>query len=122
MNLASMIGNAAAVCTTFAFVPQLGKIRRQGGDDLSYPMLVLYLTGILLWLVYGFMIHAAEVIWANAATAVLVATAMVMKAMMARRLSAAKAAGVRSSSAPDEARRGGVLESAHRAQVPSEPA
>lgn len=68
------------MCTTAAFVPQILKIRRQGGGDLSYSMLLLYLTGIILWLVYGLMLRAAAVIWANAATSVLVAIAIVLKA------------------------------------------
>jgi len=80
MPIAGLVGGVAAVCTTVAFIPQILKIRRQGGRDLSYPMLFLYLTGIVLWLVYGLMIHAAAVIWANAATAFLIAVALVLKA------------------------------------------
>jgi MtN3 and saliva related transmembrane protein len=80
MELLAYVGTAAAICTTTAFIPQILKIRRQGGNDLSYPMLCLYLTGILLWLAYGVMIHAAAVIWANAATALLVLVALVLKA------------------------------------------
>jgi MtN3 and saliva related transmembrane protein len=80
MELFGYIGGVAAVCTTGAFIPQILKIRRQGGGDLSYPMLFLYLTGILLWLAYGLMLHAAAIIWANAATALLVAIAIVLKA------------------------------------------
>ena len=76
----SYIGTLAAICTTTAFIPQILKIKRQGGDDLSYPMLLLYLTGTLLWLAYGLMIHAAAVIWANGCTAGLVLLAVVMKA------------------------------------------
>jgi MtN3 and saliva related transmembrane protein len=68
------------VCTTSAFIPQILKIRRQGGGDLSYPMLFLYLAGILLWLAYGLILHAAAIIWANVATALLVAIALVLKA------------------------------------------
>lgn len=79
MELSAWVGGVAAVCTTCAFIPQILKIRKQGGGDLSYPMLLLYLTGIVLWLVYGLMLHAAAVIWANAATALLVAIAIVMK-------------------------------------------
>jgi MtN3 and saliva related transmembrane protein len=70
----------AAVCTTGAFVPQILKIRRQGGGDLSYPMLFLYLTGILLWLVYGLIRRDPAIIWANFVTAVLVGVALVLKA------------------------------------------
>jgi MtN3 and saliva related transmembrane protein len=85
MDLLGYIGGIAAVSTTGAFIPQILKIRRQGGGDLSYPMLFLYLTGILLWLAYGFILHAAAVIWANAATAVLVGVAIVLKASHPRR-------------------------------------
>jgi MtN3 and saliva related transmembrane protein len=85
MELLGYIGSVAAVCTTGAFIPQILKIRRQGGGDLSYPMLFLYLTGILLWLAYGLMLHAAAIIWANAATALLVSIALVLKATHIRR-------------------------------------
>jgi len=84
MNMVNVIGGVAAVCTTVAFVPQILKIRRQGGEDLSYPMLLLYLTGIVLWLVYGLMLHAAAVIWANAVTSLLVGIAIVLKATYRR--------------------------------------
>ena len=59
------IGIIAAVCTTLSFVPQIVKIRRQGARDLSYGMLLLYLLGLGLWLIYGIRIEAAEVIGAN---------------------------------------------------------
>jgi MtN3 and saliva related transmembrane protein len=84
MELLGYIGSVAAVCTTGAFIPQILKIRRQGGGDLSYPMLFLYLTGILLWLAYGLMLHAAAIIWANGATALLVAIAILLKASQPR--------------------------------------
>ena len=79
MELSAYVGAVAAVCTTSAFIPQILKIRRQGGEDLSYPMLAIYLIGIVLWLVYGLQVHAAAVIWANAVTAILVFVALVMK-------------------------------------------
>ena len=80
MQPLSYVGGVAAVCTTVAFIPQILKIRRQGGDDLSYPMLALYLVGTLLWFIYGLMLHAAAVILANAATFVLVVMAVLLKA------------------------------------------
>lgn len=80
MALPNGIGTLAAICTTGAFVPQILKIRKQGGDDLSYAMLGVYFVGVSLWLAYGLMIHAAAVIWANAATVLLVAVAILLKA------------------------------------------
>ena len=78
-NVTTMVGGAAACCTTLSFIPQLVKIRRQGGRDLSDGMLLLYLLGLSLWLVYGVRIHAAEVIGANVVAGVLVIAAIVMK-------------------------------------------
>jgi MtN3 and saliva related transmembrane protein len=80
MELSGYIGGVAAVCTTGAFIPQILKIRRQGGGDLSYPMLFVYLTGIVLWLVYGLIRHDPAIIWANFVTALLVGVALVLKA------------------------------------------
>jgi MtN3 and saliva related transmembrane protein len=81
MGILSFVGSGAAVCTTGAFIPQILKIRRQGGRDLSYLMLFVYLTGVLLWLVYGLMLHAAAIIWANAATSFLVMVALALKVL-----------------------------------------
>ena len=73
------LGTVAALCTTGAFIPQIIKIRKQGGKDISFAMLVVYLVGVLLWLVYGLIVRAQAVIWANVVAAVLVATALVLK-------------------------------------------
>jgi len=80
MTLTTFIGTAAAVCTTGAFIPQIIKLRKQGGKDLSYQMLFLYLTGVLLWLVYGIQVHAKAVIWANALAALMVLISIILKA------------------------------------------
>jgi MtN3 and saliva related transmembrane protein len=78
-HVTSVIGGVAAICTTLSFVPQLVKIRRQGGRDLSDGMLALYLLGLALWLAYGVRIEAAEVVAANIAGGSLVIAAIVMK-------------------------------------------
>lgn len=80
MGFADWVGSLAAGCTTFSFVPQILKMKKQGGKDLSFPMLFIYLSGCLLWLVYGLLLHAAAIIWANSATSTLVAIAIAMKA------------------------------------------
>jgi MtN3 and saliva related transmembrane protein len=79
------VGTVAGFCTTFAFVPQLIKIWRQGGRDLSYGMLALYLIGAILWFIYGVLLHAQAVIITNFATAIVIALATAMKAWTARR-------------------------------------
>jgi 5'(3')-deoxyribonucleotidase/uncharacterized protein with PQ loop repeat len=80
MSLTAYIGIVAALCTTVAFVPQIVKLRKQGGEDLSYQMLFLYLTGVMLWLVYGIRVHAVAVIWANALAGLMVLISIVLKA------------------------------------------
>lgn len=87
MGTLNLVGNLAAFCTTIAYVPQIVKIWRQGGEDLSYPMLLFYLAGILLWLAYGLIVHSTPIIWANVATAILVAVAVVLKATVKVRAS-----------------------------------
>lgn len=83
MGILNFVGTVAALCTTGAFIPQILKIRRQGAEDLSFAMLFIYLTGVLLWLLYGLLLHAAAVIWANAASSFLVAVALVLKVLQA---------------------------------------
>jgi MtN3 and saliva related transmembrane protein len=78
-EVTALVGGAAALCTTLSFVPQLVKIHRQGGRDLSYSMLLLYLLGLALWLVYGLRIQAVEVIAANVVGGTLVVAAIAMK-------------------------------------------
>lgn len=84
----TVAGSLGGFCTTFAFVPQVLKIWKQGGRDLSYGMLALYLIGVILWLAYGILLHAQEVIITNFATAILIAIATALKAWTAKRDSA----------------------------------
>jgi len=79
-----ILGAVGGFCTTFAFVPQLVKIYKQGGRDLSYGMLSFYLSGVLMWLAYGMLIHAQAVAITNAATAILIAAATLLKAWKER--------------------------------------
>ena len=81
----TIAGSLGGFCTTFAFVPQVLKIWKQGGRDLSYGMLAIYLCGVILWLVYGLLLHAQAVIITNVATAILIAIATMLKAWTAKR-------------------------------------
>jgi 5'(3')-deoxyribonucleotidase/uncharacterized protein with PQ loop repeat len=85
MTLVAILGTLAALCTTGAFVPQIVKIHKQGGEDLSYGMLGVYLVGVLLWLAYGLELHAQAVIWANTTAAILVLIAIIMKGLHSTR-------------------------------------
>jgi MtN3 and saliva related transmembrane protein len=80
-----VLGTVAGFSTTFAYVPQLIKIWKQGGRDLSYAMLSLYLFGVCLWLAYGLRVQAQAVVVTNLATAILIALATGLKAWTAKR-------------------------------------
>ena len=84
-NWILVLGSVGGFCTTFAYVPQVIKIWKQGGRDLSYGMLGLYLVGVVLWLAYGVLMHAQAVVLTNFATAILIAIATGLKAWTARR-------------------------------------
>ena len=73
-----IIGLIAAVCTTFAFVPQVIKVwKTKQTKDLSLRMYSIMFLGILLWLVYGIIIDSLSIILANVVTATLVGTILV---------------------------------------------
>ena len=73
-----IIGLIAAVCTTFAFVPQVMKVwKTKQTKDLSLRMYSIMFLGILLWLVYGIGINSLSIILANVVTATLVGTILV---------------------------------------------
>lgn len=73
-----IIGLFAAVCTTFAFIPQVMKVwKTKQTKDLSLRMYSIMFIGIILWLVYGIQIDSLSIIMANVVTATLVGTILV---------------------------------------------
>ena len=85
INWSAVIGTAGAICSAMSFLPQMLKVRRQGGRDLSMAMLALLLAGAVLWLTYGVINRATAVMVANIAIIGLVATTAIMKIVMDRR-------------------------------------
>jgi MtN3 and saliva related transmembrane protein len=74
-----IIGLIAAVCTTFAFIPQIIKFwKTKQTNDLSLRMYSIMFIGILLWLIYGIRIDSLSIILANVVTAILVGTILVL--------------------------------------------
>ena len=62
------IGLCAAVLTTVAFAPQVVRTWRLGGHELSWSMLVLFLAGVTLWFVYGWLRGSVPLMLANGLT------------------------------------------------------
>lgn len=64
-----IIGLLAATLTTTAFLPQMIKVwQTKSANDVSYTMLITFITGVFLWLIYGIMTQDIPVILANAFT------------------------------------------------------
>ena len=79
-NLAEFIGMIAGLLTTVAFLPQAVKIwRSKSAKDVSLAMFVCFCAGIVLWVIYGFMLGALPVILANVVTLCIAATILVFK-------------------------------------------
>ena len=84
-TLSTIVGTGGALVTTLSFLPQLVRVRRQGGRDLSLAMLAMYLTGSGLWLVYGVLNGAIAVIAANIVAMTLVSAIVLLKIAADRR-------------------------------------
>jgi|TARA_A100001011_G_C13950961_1_gene691230 MtN3 and saliva related transmembrane protein len=73
-----IIGFIAAVCTTFAFLPQAIKVwKTKQTKDLSLRMYTIMFIGICLWFVYGLRINSLSIVLANIVTGILVFTILV---------------------------------------------
>ena len=80
MSLETILGLAAAVCTTASHLPQLYKSWRTGETkDLSLKMIVVLWAGLALWLVYGFQRGDAALIFANGASLLLLSGVLYFK-------------------------------------------
>jgi MtN3 and saliva related transmembrane protein len=80
MSIVSVIGIAAAICTTVSFIPQVLKTIKTGQTkDISLSMYLIFTTGIALWLIYGIMIGDLPIIMANTVTVFLTSIVVVMK-------------------------------------------
>ncbi|QCX02137.1 hypothetical protein FGM00_19195 [Aggregatimonas sangjinii] len=72
MDSTAIIGNIAALLTTTSFLPQAIKtIRTRNTASLSFPMYLLFVTGVTLWLVYGVINEQMPIIVGNFVTLVL---------------------------------------------------
>ncbi len=75
-----LIGYAAAVLTTLAFIPQtLHSWRTRDLTGVSLGMYSLFTVGVGLWLVYGVVLGSWPIIVANAVTLTLAGTVLFLK-------------------------------------------
>ncbi len=54
IKLPQLVGLAAGILTASSLLPQLSKmIKEKEVDDISFPMLMMLIIGIALWVYYG---------------------------------------------------------------------
>lgn len=77
---ADLLGYVAGVLTTCAFWPQLQKTwTTKSAGDVSLGMLVIFTSGVGLWLSYGIIIRAWPIILTNAVTLLLTSAILILK-------------------------------------------
>ena len=68
MNI-EIFGYIAAVLTTAAFLPQLIKtLKTKKADDVSLITLIMFIIGVLCWIIYGYKISSIPILLANLIT------------------------------------------------------
>ena len=71
MNV-DIFGYIAAVLTTAAFLPQLIKtLKTKKADDVSLTTLIMFIIGVLSWIIYGYEISSKPILIANLITLIL---------------------------------------------------
>ena len=67
-----LFGYFAAISTTLAFLPQLVKtLKTKKAEDVSLITLIMFLTGVFSWIIYGYKISSAPILIANVITFIL---------------------------------------------------
>jgi MtN3 and saliva related transmembrane protein len=91
MDLNTVIGSVAALCTTVSYFPQLKKCWETGSaGDLSLKTFSILAGGIALWIVYGMLQTDRVIMAANAVSLCLLVGILYFK-MRELRLERAKA-------------------------------
>ena len=87
MNI-EIFGYIAAVLTTAAFLPQLIKtLKTKKADDVSLITLIMFIIGVLCWIIYGYKISSIPILIANLITLILNLLILISKIYFSKTLS-----------------------------------
>ena len=79
-NVIDSFGFLAALLTTIAFLPQLHKTwKTKSAGDVSLIMLILFITGLICWIIYGIKIHSIPILVANIITFIFNFSILILK-------------------------------------------
>ncbi|MBS1230128.1 MAG: MtN3 and saliva related transrane protein (modular protein) [Proteobacteria bacterium] len=85
MQIVEVLGLVAGTCTTTAFLPQVFRVwRTRSANDISLGMYCAFLTGVVLWLIYGFAMSSVSLIVTNCVTLVFAGSVLFMKLRLGR--------------------------------------
>ena len=87
MNI-EFFGYFAAILTTAAFLPQLIKtLKTKKADDVSLLTLIMFLCGVVSWIIYGYAISSFPILMANIITLMLNFFILISKIYYGRNIS-----------------------------------
>ena len=76
----NFLGYLAGFFTTLAFLPQVVKCwKTKKTKDISFSMFLIFVLGVFLWLIYGFLTYNLPIIIANLITFVLSLSVLIAK-------------------------------------------
>ena len=79
-------GYFAAILTTVAFLPQLIKtLKTKKADDVSLITLIMFIIGVLSWIIYGYKISSLPILIANLITFILNLLILISKIYFSKR-------------------------------------
>ena len=79
-NYIDLFGFSAALLTTIAFLPQLYKTwQTKSAEDVSLIMLILFITGLICWIIYGLKINSIPILIANIITFIFNFSILILK-------------------------------------------
>ena len=79
-NYIDFFGFSAALLTTIAFLPQLYKTwKTKSAGDVSLVMLILFITGLICWIIYGIKIRSIPILVANIITFIFNCSILILK-------------------------------------------
>ena len=79
-------GYFAAILTTAAFLPQLIKtLKTKKADDVSLITLIMFICGVVSWIIYGYAISSLPILIANTITLILNLFILISKIYYARK-------------------------------------
>ena len=87
MNLigTEFFGYFAAILTTAAFLPQLIKtLKTKKADDVSLVTLIMFISGVGSWIIYGYKISSFPILLANIITLILNLLILISKIFYAK--------------------------------------